>query len=202
MPRQIVLDIETTGLDLKAGHRVVEIAAIELQGGRPTGREFYVLLDPERDILPEVTKLNGLTREKLAGKPLFSAIAKELRDFIGSSKVVISCKLEAEGMALDKAFINAEFARAGFAPLPDHQWLNLRHWSAALFGEAKSSLAKVASHYSVILPEKEADKKLTSALDEARVLSIVYNRVSRDYTRLGTAQKAQKLSPQQNPPAV
>lgn len=202
MTRQIVLDIETTGLDLKEGHRVVEIAAIELKGGKPTGVEFHVLLDPERDVSAEATKLNGLTREKLQGKPLFVAIAKELRDFIGDSKIVISCKRESEGMALDKAFVNAEFARVGFPGLPDDQWLNLRHWSAALFGEAKSSLAKVASYYSVTLPEKGADKKLTSALDEARVLSIVYNRVSRDYVKSPVSQKTAKTQSQPNTPSV
>ena len=69
--REIVLDTETTGLDPKSGHRVVEIGAVELLNAIPTGQSFHVYLDPERDMPEEAFRVHGLSLEFLTGKPLF-----------------------------------------------------------------------------------------------------------------------------------
>ena len=75
--REIVIDTETTGLDPQSGHRIVEIAAIELFHHVPTGRKFHCYVNPERDMPAEAYAVHGLTTEFLAGHPAFAAVADE-----------------------------------------------------------------------------------------------------------------------------
>ena len=82
--REIVLDTETTGLDPKEGHRVVEIACIELSHHIPTGRVFHRYVNPERDMPEKALLIHGLTAEFLAAHPRFEEIADELAGFIGA----------------------------------------------------------------------------------------------------------------------
>src|SRR3546814_15898540 len=74
MMREIVLDTETTGLAPASGHRIVEIAALELLHHVPSGRTFREYLNPERDVPPEAERIHGLSAEFLKDKPLFKAI--------------------------------------------------------------------------------------------------------------------------------
>ncbi len=105
--RQIVLDTETTGLDPASGDRVIEVAAIELYNFMPTGQQFHVLIDPERDIPEEATRVHGFTAEMLRGKPLFAAIADELLAFLGEAEII------AHNAPFDFGFLDAELTRAG-----------------------------------------------------------------------------------------
>lgn len=176
--REIVLDIETTGLFTHEGHRMVEVAAVEMVNGRPTGREFYTLINPARDIPAEVSKIHGITNEKVAGKPLFAEVAAELRQFIADAPVVITCRTKDE-YTLDKAFLNKELAEAGQRAIPESQWLNVRRWSEVMFGEKAATLDKVLDRYEV--SRKERDEKGHSAILDARLLSEVYPRLLKDY---------------------
>jgi DNA polymerase-3 subunit epsilon len=105
--REIVIDTETTGLDPQEGHRIVEVACIELMHHIPTGRKFHRYVNPERDMPPEAYAVHGLSAEFLAGHPRFAEIADELLDFIGEDRVVI------HNAEFDLAFLNAELARLG-----------------------------------------------------------------------------------------
>jgi DNA polymerase-3 subunit epsilon len=107
MTRQIVLDTETTGLDPFKGDRVIEIAAIELANLMPTGRTFHTLLDPERDVPEESTRVHGFTAEMLRGKPKFAEKAEEFLDFLGDAPIV------AHNAPFDFGFLDAELMRAG-----------------------------------------------------------------------------------------
>jgi DNA polymerase III subunit epsilon len=107
MTRQIVLDTETTGLDPATGDRVIEIAAIELSNLMPTGRAFHVLLDPERDVPEESTRVHGFTADMLRGKPRFADEAEAFLAFLGDAPVI------AHNAAFDFGFLDAELARAG-----------------------------------------------------------------------------------------
>ena len=69
MTRAVLFDTETTGLEWVQGHRVIEVAALELVNDLPTGRHFHALLDPERDIPEDVTRIHGITASHVAGKP-------------------------------------------------------------------------------------------------------------------------------------
>ena len=198
MSRKIVLDIETTELFVHEGHRIVEIAAIELEGGKPTGREFHVYLNPDVPIMPEITQIHGLTNEFLADKPRFPEIARELRDFIGDSPIVITCRTMDNNYVLDKAFINAEMKEAGFPPFKDEQWVNVRRWSEAMFGNDDASLNKVLDHYKI--DRSERDRNGHSATLDARLLSEVYPKLLRDYKQfiekqVPLASKPMKITP-------
>ena len=87
--KQIILDTETTGLDYKSGHRLIEIACVEIENRKFTGNEFHSYLNPERSIDPGAVKIHGLSRDFLSDKPKFSEIYTELLDFIKGSELLI-----------------------------------------------------------------------------------------------------------------
>ena len=109
--REIVIDTETTGLDPKDGHRIVEIACIELQHHVATGRKFHRYVNPGRDMPADALAVHGLTAEFLAGQPPFAAVIDELVAFIGGDRLVI------HNAEFDLAFINSELSRLGRSPL-------------------------------------------------------------------------------------
>jgi DNA polymerase-3 subunit epsilon len=109
--RQIILDTETTGLDPLQGDRVIEVAAVELVNLLPTGEVFHRLVDPERDIPAEATRIHGFTNGDLAGKPRFAAIAEELIAFLGNAPII------AHNAPFDFGFLDAELHRCGARPL-------------------------------------------------------------------------------------
>jgi DNA polymerase III epsilon subunit-like protein len=86
--RAILFDTETTGLEPQLGHRVIEIAALELLNDLPTGRHFHALLYPERDIPDDATRIHGITLAQLSDKPRFAEIVGELLGFIGDGPLI------------------------------------------------------------------------------------------------------------------
>lgn len=107
MQRIVTLDTETTGLDWRAGHRVIEVGAVEILGRRLSGRQFHYYLDPERDVDEGAAAVHGLMREMLVGKPKFAEIAGELLAFLRDATVVI------HNASFDLGFLNAELSRLG-----------------------------------------------------------------------------------------
>jgi DNA polymerase III subunit epsilon len=87
--RQVVLDTETTGLEVERGHRIIEIGCVELVNRRPTGRVFHHYLNPGREIDAGAAAVHGITAEKLADKPRFADIAHELLAFLEGAELVI-----------------------------------------------------------------------------------------------------------------
>jgi DNA polymerase-3 subunit epsilon len=109
--RQIVLDTETTGLDPLTGDRVIEVAAVELFNLLPTGEAFHSVIDPERDIPAEASRIHGFTNGDVAGKPKFAAIADQLLKFLGDADII------AHNAPFDFGFLDAELFRCQRAPL-------------------------------------------------------------------------------------
>jgi DNA polymerase-3 subunit epsilon len=109
--RQIFLDTETTGLYPAHGHRIIEIAAIEMVNRRPTNNHFHVYLNPEREIDPAAQEVHGITLEFLQDKPLFVAIAQEMISFIGDAELII------HNAPFDLGFLNSELGRIGLQPI-------------------------------------------------------------------------------------
>jgi DNA polymerase-3 subunit epsilon len=109
--REVVIDTETTGLDPQDGHRIVEIACLELIHHVPTGRRLHRYVNPERDVPADARAVHGLDAEFLAGHPPFAAIAEEVTEFIAGDCLVI------HNAEFDLAFLNAELGRAGRFPL-------------------------------------------------------------------------------------
>jgi DNA polymerase-3 subunit epsilon len=103
--RQVVLDTETTGLEVEQNHRIIEIGCVELHNRRLTGRSFHRYLNPDRDIDEGALQVHGLTREQLAKEPTFAQIHAEFLDFVRDAELLI------HNAPFDVAFLNAELAR-------------------------------------------------------------------------------------------
>jgi DNA polymerase-3 subunit epsilon len=105
--RQVILDTETTGLEVQRGHRVIEIGCVELVQRRPTGRTFHYYLNPDRAIDEGARAVTGISDEFLLDKPRFAEIAAEFLEFIEGAEVI------AHNAAFDVGFLDAELARTG-----------------------------------------------------------------------------------------
>lgn len=104
--RQIILDTETTGLEPKLGHRVIEVAGVELVNRRLTGRHFHRYLNPGRDSEEGALQVHGLTTEFLSDKPKFAEIVDEFLDYVSGAELVI------HNAPFDIGFLDSELALA------------------------------------------------------------------------------------------
>ncbi|UCV12996.1 DNA polymerase III subunit epsilon [Dechloromonas denitrificans] len=109
--RQIVLDTETTGLDPRSGHRIIEIACIEMENRRLTGRHLHKYVNPEREIDEGAQAVHGISLEFLADKPKFADIVDEFLEFINGGELVI------HNAPFDIGFLNAELRRLDRVPV-------------------------------------------------------------------------------------
>lgn len=103
--RQVVLDTETTGLEVNKGHRMVEVGCVELLERRRTGRVFHRYFNPQRAMDEGARQVTGLDDEFLAGQPLFATAAAELLEFLRDSELII------HNASFDLGFLDAEFRR-------------------------------------------------------------------------------------------
>ena len=111
--RQIVLDTETTGLEVEQRHRIVEIGCVELVHRRLTGRTFHRYLDPEREIDEGAQQVHGLSRERLAKEPRFAQVHAEFLEFVRDAELII------HNAPFDVAFLDAEFERLAAGRITD-----------------------------------------------------------------------------------
>ncbi len=107
MIRQIFLDTETTGLDPAQGHRVIEIAAVEVVNRRLTKHHFHYYLQPDREIDPGAQEVHGISLEFLQDKPRFAEIANELIAFIADAELIM------HNAPFDVGFLNSELGLIG-----------------------------------------------------------------------------------------
>lgn len=103
--RQIILDTETTGIDPRAGHRMIEIGAVEMVNRRLTGNTYHQYINPEREIEAEAMAVHGITNERVANEPLFADIADAFWDFIDGAELII------HNAPFDVGFIDHETQR-------------------------------------------------------------------------------------------
>jgi DNA polymerase III subunit epsilon len=166
MAREIVLDTETTGLDHRTGHRLIEIGCVELENFLPTGRNFHIYVDPCRDIEEGAVRVHGITAEFLRGKPKFadSECVEALLEFIADAQLV------AHNAGFDRGFINAELALCGRDPLHDHRWIDTLTLAQKRFPGMHNSLDALCKRFKVSLAERDKH----GALIDARLLAEVY----------------------------
>lgn len=166
MAREIVLDTETTGFEPHLGHRLVELAALEIEDFIPTGRSFHIYIDPERDMPPEAEKVHGLSADFLRGKPKFAdaEVALAFLEFIGDAPLV------AHNAGFDRAFVNWELNTIGMAPLPEGRWVDTLALARQRFPGMHNSLDALCKRFKISLSEREKH----GALIDARLLAAVY----------------------------
>lgn len=166
MAREIVLDTETTGLSHKDGHRIIEIACVEVDEAMPTGRHFHVYIDPERPIDPEAERVHGISNAFLEGKPKFAdvEIVDEFLKFVGDATLV------AHNAGFDRGFINAELERCGLAALPESRWVDTLSMAQKKFPGMYNSLDALCKRFKISLAARDKH----GALIDASLLASVY----------------------------
>jgi DNA polymerase-3 subunit epsilon len=169
--RLLVLDTETTGLDPKQGHRVIEIAAVELSDRRPTGRHLHFYLNPEREVDSGATEVHGMTWDDLKNRPRFADVAAEFVAFAQGASWVI------HNAPFDVAFLDAEFERAGL-PLCAAVYGSLvdtLSLARDAFPGKRNNLDALCERFAI----SNAHRTLHGALLDARLLADVYLAMTR-----------------------
>jgi DNA polymerase III subunit epsilon len=163
--RQIVLDTETTGLEVEQQHRIVEIGCVELVHRRLTGRSFHRYLNPERDIDEGAQQVHGLSRERLAKEPRFCDVHAELLEFVRDAELII------HNAPFDVAFLNAEFARVEARKVDDVcRILDTLALARQMHPGQRNNLDALCKRYSV----DNSHREYHGALLDARILAEVY----------------------------
>ena len=161
--REIVIDTETTGLDPNDGHRIVEIACIELMHHVPTGRKFHRYVNPGREMPEEALAVHGLTSEFLAKHRPFDTIVDEMTAFIADDPVVI------HNAEFDLAFLNMELGRLG-RPALASAYVDTLSMARRRFPGAPASLDALCRRFSIDLSSRE----LHGAAIDCALLAEVY----------------------------
>jgi DNA polymerase-3 subunit epsilon len=162
--REIVLDTETTGLDPKDGHRLVEIGCIELFNHVATGETYHQYINPERDMPTAAFEVHGLSEEFLSGFPKFAEVADAFLAFVGDSPLVI------HNASFDMGFLNAELKRSGREPLPIKQSVDTVSMARRRHPGAPASLDALCRRFDI---DNSARTKHGALLD-AELLAEVY----------------------------
>lgn len=169
--RQIVLDTETTGLEPALGHRILEIAGVEIVNRRLTGRHFHRYLNPERDSDEGALQVHGLTSEFLSDKPKFREIVDELVEYIGGAELII------HNAPFDVAFLNREFELLDLKPVAEHcpSVIDTLRRAKDLHPGKRNNLDALCERYQV----DNSARTLHGALLDAQLLAEVYLAMTR-----------------------
>jgi DNA polymerase-3 subunit epsilon len=164
--REIVLDTETTGLDPRTGHRLIELACVELEDFLPTGRTFHRYVHPDRPIDADAERVHGISLAFLADKPRFhqAEVCDAFLDFVGDAGLV------AHNAGFDREFLNTELERADRTILPEHRWVDTLSLAQKRFPGMYNSLDALCKRYKISLAEREKH----GALIDAQLLAAVY----------------------------
>ena len=166
MAREIVLDTETTGFEPQAGHRLVEIACLEIEDFIPTGRSFHTYCDPCRDMPIEAERVHGLSGAFLMGKPRFESpeVVDAFLEFVGDAPII------AHNATFDRTFVNFELGLCSRSPLVEGQWIDTLALAKQRFPGMHNSLDALCKRFKISLSEREKH----GALIDAKLLAAVY----------------------------
>ena len=165
--KQIILDTETTGLDYKSGHKLIEIACVEIENRKFTGKEFHSYLNPERSIDPGAVKIHGLSRDFLSDKPTFSEIYTELLDFVKDSELLI------HNAEFDLGFLNNELRQNNVdQKIEDHveKVIDTLLMARQMHPGQRNSLDVLTDRYNI----QGYDRSYHGALIDSKILGEVY----------------------------
>ena len=169
--RWVILDTETTGLDLDDGHRIVEIGAVEVLNRAVTGRDFHTYLNPDRDSDPGALEVHGLTTEFLQDKPRFKDVAQDFLSFVDGAELII------HNAPFDLKFLDAELGKLGLAsvttvsgPVTDSL-----AYAKSLYPGKRNSLDALCERYAI----SNKHRTLHGALLDSRLLAEVWLAMTR-----------------------
>ncbi|MGM0562712.1 MAG: DNA polymerase III subunit epsilon [Pseudomonadota bacterium] len=176
--RQVVLDTETTGLEVREGHRIIEIGCVELEGRRLTGNKLHMYLQPDREIDAGAIEVHKITNEFLADKPRFADVAEQFVEFIRGSELVI------HNAPFDVGFIDSELRLLGesWGKTEDYcQVLDTLVMARKMHPGKKNTLDALCTRYDV----DNSRRTYHGALLDAEILADVYLMMTGGQTSLG-----------------
>ena len=163
--REVVFDTETTGLDPKAGDRVIEIGALELRDGFPTGETYHVYLEPEgREVHPDAERIHGITNERLQGEPTFRDEVERFEAFFGEGRLI------AHNAPFDIGFLNSELGRLGRPLLAEDRVIDTLAIARKKFPGARNTLDGLCARFEIDATRRD----LHGALVDTELLAQVY----------------------------
>lgn len=167
MSRQIILDTETTGLEPKEGHRIIEIGCVEMLNRRLTGNNFHYYLQPDREIDAGAIEVHGITNEFLADKPRFEDVMNDLLAYLHGAELII------HNAPFDIGFLNHELRLVNPAHRPitdDCSVTDTLVMARQLFPGQRASLDALCKRYEI----NNTHRTLHGALLDAEILADVY----------------------------
>jgi len=164
LTRAILFDTETTGLEPHLGHRLIEVAALELLNDLPTGRHFHAMIHPERDIPEDATRIHGFTLAHLTDKPRFAEIVDDMLAFFGDGPLI------AHNAPFDFGFLNAELGRIGLPTLLPARMIDTLALAKTRFPGMPNSLDALCRRFAIDLSARTTH----NALLDCRLLAEVY----------------------------
>ncbi len=162
--KEIILDTETTGLDIKDGHRIVEIGCLELDDFVLTSKSFHCYLNPERKVSEQALKVHGYTDKFLATQKKFSQIVDEFLDFIENKKLII------HNASFDLSHLNNELALLGKDKISSQNVVDTLELARKKFPGSQNSLDALCKRYKIDNSKREKH----TALIDCELLSKVY----------------------------
>ena len=190
--KQIFLDTETTGLDYKSGHKLIEIACVEIENRKFTGREYQSYLNPNRAIDPGAVKVHGLSQEFLSDKPNFIDVYSDLLEFIKGAELLI------HNAEFDIGFINNELALNNIAERVEDYAAKITDtllMARQIHPGQRNSLEVLTERYNV----QGYDRSYHGALVDSKILGEVYLSMTGGQTDLKLAPSVQNsLNPKIN----
>ncbi len=165
--RQVVLDTETTGLEVSQGHKIIEIGCVELINRRLTGRHYHQYINPGRDIDQGAIEVHGITNDFLNDKPTFDLVAQEFIDFIDGAELVI------HNAPFDVGFLNYELSeyKASLGKIADYSSVvDTLVMARQKHPGQRNSLDALCQRYYV----DNSQRELHGALLDAEILADVY----------------------------
>ena len=175
--RQIILDTETTGLDLQSGNRIIEIGCVELIDRKFTGNEFHTFLNPERPIEPGAFKVHGVSLDSLSDKPVFKDIYEDFLEFIKEAEVLI------HNADFDVSFLNNELKLSNIQTTIDEHVSNIvdtLSLARQLHPGQRNSLDVLTDRYNI----EGYDRSYHGALLDSKILGEVYLMMTGGQTKL------------------
>ena len=166
--REIILDTETTGLDPKDGHKVIEIGGVEMINKVLTGNKFHYYVNPERDVPQDAYRIHGISSEFLQDKPLFRDIAHEFINFINNAKLVI------HNAQFDIKFLNYELTLLNLPSIDLAEVIDTLIIAKRAFPGARVNLDALCKRFKV----DNTNRQFHGALKDAYLLSEVYVELS------------------------
>ncbi|MCV2402205.1 DNA polymerase III subunit epsilon [Marinomonas sp. C2222] len=187
--RQVILDTETTGIDPKQGHRIIEIGCVEMIERKLTKRHFHVYINPDREVEEEAFKVHGISNEFLADKPRFHEIAQEFFDFIKGAELII------HNAPFDVGFMDHEFGLVGGFPKTAEVCgiFDSLVYARKKHPGQKNNLDILCKRYGI----DNSHRELHGALLDSEILADVYLLMTGGQTSLGLATGSESESKQE-----